>query len=112
MAQPSSKYDDFAKQVHASMSQEELENFDYLFNLDMTYLAFGKYDAPYARGSFANFFITLDAYLAKIASKIQANPWEETKVKATAYQLMLTIACLNALIAKKADYIFPGALYN
>ena len=112
MTQPSSKYDDFAKQVHASMSQEELDDFEYLFNLDMTHLVFGKYDAPHARGSFANFFITLDAYLAKIASKIQASSWEATKVKATAYQLMLTIACLNALIDKKADYVFPGATYN
>jgi hypothetical protein len=112
MVQPSSKYEDFAKQVHASMSQEELDGFDYLFNLNMDHLAFGKYDSPNARGSFANFFNTLDAYLALVASKIQASSWEETRVKATAYQLMLTIACLNAIIDKKADYVFPGSVYN
>lgn len=109
------KYDQMGEDLVNSLTEAEQEAFEYLFPLNIDHLVFGRYDSPQAVGSFKNRFGTLAGFFAVIASKLKAEPSfgsHQTKVKATAYELMLSIACLGALITKKADYVFNGATYN
>lgn len=109
------KYDQMGEDLVNNLTDVEREAFEYLFPLNIDHLVFGRYDSPQAVGSFKNRFGTLAGFFAFIASKLKAEPSfgsHQMKVKSTAYELMLSIACLGALITKKADYVFKGATYN
>lgn len=108
-------YDQMGENLANSLTDVEREAFDYLFPLNIDHLVFGKYDNPQAVGSFQARFGTLANFFAYIASKLKADPnfdSQQTKVKATAYELMLSLACIGSLITKKADYVFKGPTYN
>lgn len=106
------KYDQMGQDLLNNLSKEEKDAFDYLFPLTIDHLVFGNYTKPHAVGSFQNNFGTLEGYFAFIATKLKADTYQGEKVKATAYYLMLSIACLGALITKKANYVFKGPTYN